>query len=159
MPRLANELKEICREIGIDNINEKEITKEELDDAIYFHNYKEMKLEVSSYKKLETIKDEDFRELPDFMNDKSNKNARMAFRIKSGMVNKIKINFKGSFKPNLKCEKCDIGENKTQCHTMICPGWAEERDGLDLAMMSDMVVFFHRLLEDKGGKNMKEGLP
>ena len=38
-PGLANEVKEICREIGIDNINEKEVTKEELDDAIYFHNY------------------------------------------------------------------------------------------------------------------------
>ena len=71
------------------------MTKEELDEAIYYHNYKEMKMEVNSYKKLEIIEDDDFRELPDYMKDKSIKNARMAFRIKSGMVNRIKMNYKG----------------------------------------------------------------
>ena len=158
-PGLAQEVKDICQEIGIDNINEVEVTKEELDEAIYYHNYKEMKLEVCSYKKLESIKNEDFRDLPEYMHDRSIENARMAFRIKSGMVNKIKMNFKGSYKPNLTCEKCEMGENETQCHTMICPGWAEEREGLDLAKMSDMVVFFRRLLEEKGGKTTGEGLP
>ena len=66
------------------------MSKEELEEDIYFHNYKEMKLEVSSYKKLEAIQNDDFTELPDFMNVKSIDNARMAFRIKSGMVNRIK---------------------------------------------------------------------
>ena len=50
-------------------------------------------------------------------------------------------------------------ENETQCHAMVCTGWSEERDGLDLAKMSDMVLFFQRILEEKGGKNKKEGLP
>ena len=158
-PGLSVEVKEICREIGVHNLNEKDVSKEELEDAIYFHNYKEMKLEVSSYKKLEAIKNDDFRELPDFMNDKSIDNARMGFRIKSGMVNKIKMNYKGSYKNNLTCEKCESGENETQCHAMVCSGWAEQRDGLDLTKMSDMIVFFRRLLEEKGGKNTKEGLP
>ena len=93
------------------------------------------------------------------MNDKSFDNARMRFRIKSGMVNKIKMNYKGSYKNNLSCEKCESGENKTLCHAMVCSGWAEQRDGLDLAKMSDMIVFFRRLLEEKGGKNTKEGMP
>ena len=83
----------------------------------------------------------------------------MGFRIKLGMVNKIKMNYKGSYKNNLSCEKCEIGENKTQSHAMVCSGWAEQRDGLDLTKMSDMIVFFRRLLEEKGGKNTKEGLP
>ena len=158
-PGLAKEVKEICKEIGVEDINENEVTKDELDEAIYYHNYKEMKLEVFSYKKLEEIQNEDFRELPDYMHDKSIENARMAFRIKSGMVNRIKMNYKGSYKHNLKCEKCELEENETQCHAMVCPGWSEERDGLDLAKMSDMVLFFQRILEEKGGKNKKEGLP
>ena len=75
------------------------------------------------------------------------------------MVNNIKMNFKGSYKHNLKCEKCELEEEETQCHAMICSGWADQRNGLDLANMSDMVVFFRRILDEKGGKKTDEGLP
>ena len=158
-PGLSVEVDEICKEVGINNINENEVTKEEIEEAIYYHDYKEMKMEVSSYKKLDEIKNDDFTDLPEYMNDKSLENARMAFRIKSGMVNNIKMNFKGSYKHNLKCEKCELEEDETQCHAMICSGWADQRNGLDLANMSDMVVFFRRILDEKGGKKKDEGLP
>ena len=135
------------------------MSKDEIEEGIYYNHYKEMKLEISGYKKLEAIKNDDFSELPDYMNEKSLENARMAFRIKAGMVNRIKMNYKGSYKQNLKCEKCEIGENETQCHAMICSGWAEQREGLDLERMSDMVIFFRGLLEEKGGRKTTEGLP
>ena len=93
------------------------------------------------------------------MNDKSLENSRMAFRIKSSLVNRIKMNFKGSYKHNLICDKCESGQNETQCHAMSCAGWSEQREGLDLEKMSDMVIFFRRLLEEKGGKKTTEGLP
>ena len=35
---------------------------------------------------------------------------------------------------------------------MICNGWKKEREGLDLTVMSDMVIFFTRILEKKGVK-------
>ena len=47
-PELAPKVKEICEKVGVSNMNEKEVSKEELEEDIYFHNYKEMKLEVSS---------------------------------------------------------------------------------------------------------------
>ena len=63
------------------------------------------------------------------------------------MVQGIKINYKGSRKGNLACDlKCD----ETQCHTLMCDGWKEQREGLDLTQMQDMVIFFTRLLEEKG---------
>ena len=62
-PGLGVEVKEICREIGVNNMNENYVSKEELEEAICFHNYKEMKLEVSSYKELEAIKNDTFREI------------------------------------------------------------------------------------------------
>ena len=31
-----------------------------------------------------------------------------------------------------------------------CEGWKEQREGLDLTLMSDMVIFFTRLLDEKG---------
>ena len=58
------------------------------------------------------------------MNKKSLEHARMAFRIKTKMANKIKMN-KGSYKNNITGDKCMAEENETQCHTMLCPGWAE----------------------------------
>ena len=42
---------------------------------------------------------------------------------------------------------------------MTCSGWAEQREGLDLDRMSDMVIFFRRLLDEKGGKKTTDGLP
>ena len=48
-----------------------------------------MKLEGCGYKKLEAVKKDDFTKLPEYMNEKSVDRARVAFRIKSEMVNKI----------------------------------------------------------------------
>ena len=52
-----------------------------------------------------------------------------------------------------------MGEIETQGHAMICLGWAEQRDRLDLSNMSKMVVFFRWLLDKKDGKNTDKGLP
>ena len=59
------------------------------------------------------------------------------------------MNFKSSFKGDLFCEKCESGSVETQCHAMVCDGWKQEREGLDLTQMSDLVIFFTRLLEEK----------
>ena len=70
-PGLSSEVKEICEEIRVKNINEEDVSKKDVEEGIYYHDYNEMKIEVSSYKKLETIRNEDFTQLPDYMNDKS----------------------------------------------------------------------------------------
>ena len=51
-------------------------------NAIFYQNYNEMKIEINSYEKLEDITNDDFRELPEYMNMKSLDKVRMAFRIK-----------------------------------------------------------------------------
>ena len=151
-PGLSEEVREICEAVGLEEINQKEIKKEAMEEAIFFHNYREIKQDLQRYKKLDDIKDDDFTKMPDYMEDKSLENARMSFRIKSKMVQAIKMNFKSSHKGDLSCEKCDSGSDETQCHTMMCDGWKKEREGLDLTLMSDMVIFFTRLLEEKGVK-------
>ena len=90
------------------------------------------------------------------MSMKSLDKVRMAFRIKTKMVKNIKMNYKNSHKNNLACEQCASGENETQCHALTCPGWQEQRAGLDLSSLEDMVTFFSRVLEDKDRKK-KEG--
>ena len=51
-------------------------------NAIFYQSYNEMKIEINSYEKLEDITNDDFRELPEYMNMKSLDKVRMAFRIK-----------------------------------------------------------------------------
>ena len=157
-PGLSKEVEDICNTIGIANINEKEVTKEELEDAIFFHNYREMKEDINKYKKLEDVKHEDMRELPEYMMEKSLETSRMAFRVRTKMVKSIKMNYKNSHKQNLMCDRCDLRQNETQCHAMTCPGWEEQRAGLDLSRLGDIVTFFNRILEDKDKGRKREDL-
>ena len=89
------------------------------------------------------------RELPEYIKEKGIEKSRMAFRVRTKMVKTIKMNFKNSYRQNLVCEKCDMRENETQCHTMTCSGWEDQRAGLDLSRLCDIVTFFTRILEDK----------
>ena len=64
-PGLSTEVKNICEAIGIENINNKKVEKEAMEEAIFFHNYMEMKQELEKCSKLEDIKHDDFTKLPD----------------------------------------------------------------------------------------------
>ena len=126
--------------------------------GIFYHNYAEMKEAMEKYRKLEEVKNGDFTKLPEyFVKEKSIERVRMAYRIRSKMVTDIKMNFKNSYKGDLKCDWCDSEEDESQCHVIECIGWEEERRGLDLYVMGDLVTFFQRILKEKGDKR-KEGL-
>ena len=102
---LSTEVEDICENIGIKNINER-LNKENVEGAIFYHNYLEMKLDINKYDKLEDVKNEDFWNVPEYMNIKSLDKVRMAFRIRCKMVNNIKMNLNNSYKNNLACEQC-----------------------------------------------------
>ena len=120
--------------------------KDELEERVVMANYKEMKEEME---KLKTVKNEDFREPQEYMNMKAVDKGRMAFSIRTRMVSKVRMNFKNMFKESLKCDKCDMREDETQEHLMLCPGWAEERVDLDMYRVEDQVEFFHKILKKK----------
>ena len=156
-PGLAREVSRICKEIGLKDINEVMSDKDEINEAVFYNNYKNMKEDMKSYKKLEDIRNEDFRSLPDYiLKEKSLDKVRMAYRIRCKMVNSIKVNHKSSYPGGLKCDWCDSGEDESQCHVTRCEGWEEERRGLDLANIMDMVELFKRILNKKA-KKRREG--
>ena len=146
---LAKEVTEICKKLGVQDVNETEMVKEELEESISMADYKEMKEDMERYEKLKDIKNGDFREVQDYMSEKSLDKGRMAFRIRTKMVKNVKMNFKNLNRNNLKCEKCDMEEDETQEHVMLCPGWSEERGTLDMFRLKDQVEFFHRMLKSK----------
>ena len=62
-PCLAKEVSEICQKVGLEDLNEHEVSKEKVNGEIFYHHYKEMKEDIFKMKKLEDIKNEDFREV------------------------------------------------------------------------------------------------
>ena len=118
------------------------MTKMEIEKAIFYSNYKEMKAEMGKYEKLTAIKDEEY------MKEKAIEKARSVNRIRTKMVQRVKMNFKNMHKENLGCEYCEA-EYETQEHVMVCEKWEEQRRGLDLYRMSDMVTFFNNVLKEK----------
>ena len=148
-PGLAREAEEICKAVGIADINKKSVTKEEVDEAIFYADQKEMKEEMAKYEKLKGVKDEDFRKEQEYLKEKGVGRARMAFRIRSRMVKKVKCNFKSMHRGNLSCDMCDTQEDETQEHMMVCPGWKEELGSLDIYVMRDQIEFFTRVMRRK----------
>ena len=64
-PGLAQEVTEICKEVGIEDVNDKEVSKETIEEGIFYHHYKELKKEMDSKEKFKDIKHEAFREVYD----------------------------------------------------------------------------------------------
>ena len=85
----------------------------------------------------------------DYMEWKGVERARMAFRLRARMVKGVKMNYKSMHRNNLNCEECDMNEQETQEHIMVCPGWAGERGSLDVMTSEDRVEFFVRVMKRK----------
>ena len=147
-PGLAQEVTEICKEVGLKNLNEEEVTKKEIEDAIFYSNYNEMKAEIGMCDKLTSIKNEDFTKEQDYMKEKAIEKARTAYRVRTKMVQRVKMNFKNMYKEKFGCEYCQA-EYETQEHVMVCDRWKEQRGSLDMYRMSDVVEFFTNVLKEK----------
>ena len=157
-PGLGQEVREICQILDIPDANKEFITKSEIKNAVFNHHYKEMKEEVMKMKKLDPIKHEDFKEAQKYLYDKSIENGRMAFKVRTQMIETIPGNFKNKFKKEkLKCPHCNLEQEMTQGHCLDCPAWGEIKKDLDITNINDLVKFFQRLLSERA-KKVKEGL-
>ena len=70
-------------------------------------------------------------------------------RIRTRMLKKVKMNFKNDHRKNLKCENCEMEEDETQEHVMMCPAWTGERGSLDMTQMKDQVEFIMKVMKRK----------
>ena len=152
-PGLGEEVSEICSEIGIADVNDVFVTKEEIKDAIWNHHQNYNKQELSTSKKLVEIKHEDFSKVQDYFNYKSVETTRMAFKVRSKMVANIPGNYRSKFKQKgedgLLCQYCTERQEMDQAHCLRCSAWAELRTGLDMSNIIDLVTFFKKLLSER----------
>ena len=151
-PGLSQEVSDICAEIGIPDVNHNVVENRRIKEAIFMHHYKDMKKALEHSSKLESIKHEDFRKPQSYMHDICIENGRMAFRIRSKMVDSIPENFKNKYKKDpqgLICSYCSSGEIFSQSHCLECPAWQDIREGLDMKDMKDLTMFFRKLLSER----------
>ena len=70
-PGLVSEVEKMCKEVGLRSLNEDAgITKQEIKEAIFYSNYKEMKSAIAKYDKLEAIKHENLTKEQEYMKEK-----------------------------------------------------------------------------------------
>ena len=84
----------------------------------------------------------------------------MAFKIRSKMIKEIPANFKNKFKEEDQvCKFCQENKLLSQSHCLLCPAWEQQREGLDLKNIDDLVIFFREMLSemDKEEKRRKKG--
>ena len=93
-PGLGNEMRQICREFDIPDINSYRIQKAELQKAIKCSHKKDMMKQFESSKKLQDIKESNFDDIQPYFYDKNIKNARIKFRIRTQMLKKNSWKFK-----------------------------------------------------------------
>ena len=92
-----------------------------------------------------------------YFEDKSVDNGRMAFKIRTQMLPGIPGNFKNKYKKKddqnpdkgLLCDFCQDEEILSQSHCAVCPAWEEQRRGLNLSKVEDLVIFFRKMLLEK----------
>ena len=146
------EVTEICKEVGIEDVNEKEVSKETVEEEIFYHRYKELKKEMDSKEKCKDIKHEDCREVQRYMKTNSIEKARMKFSLRAKMYN-CRANMHGKYdEDNRECPACTMAqgreedkegiraegrvearvEEESQSHLSVCPHYAHLRMGLDI---------------------------
>ena len=91
-PGLVVEVTNICKEIGIPDVNRNIVQKDKIKEAVFYHHYKDLKENIYKYKKLDSIKHQDFTIMQPYMKDKSIDKCRTQFRLRTEMLKGFKDN-------------------------------------------------------------------
>ena len=144
-PGLASEVREICSKINIKNINEDDVPKWLVRDAIRVHHANEAREEMG--KKLVNIKNEEIGKTKDYMKTKCIADCRIQFRMRTNML-QLKANMKGSYKDgDYSCLGCgDKASVEDQSHVIRCPAYSDIRQGLDMEVDTDLVKYFRQVM-------------
>ena len=155
-PGLAREVSFISKELGLEDINETELSKNALkrlvSQACREKNEQDLKADMVGKSKLTALRQEDCNVKP-YICSKSLQEVRDTFRVRTQMTNGFKGNFSNMYKGgNMKCEGCEQVLD-TQSHATECPAYSDLREGLNLTVVCDLVTFFRRVMERRTEKD------
>ena len=94
---LGSDVRIICEELRILDINNIEVIKSVINNAIEEKQIKDINAEIDKLSKLQHIKDDNFRNVQDYFHDKNIDIVRSKFKIRMQMVENIPGNFKNMY--------------------------------------------------------------
>ena len=148
-------MKEICRTLQIPDITENNVTREEVKDALDIHHLKNLKEEMGDKVKYRDMKNEDLRKPQQFMRELNLEQCAIAMRVKTYMIN-CAGNMKGRYRGREECGKCRLspglqgpGQRETQEHLEVCEGYQQLREGKNLHVFKDKVLYFQEVIKKR----------
>ena len=144
-PGLAKEVSEMCSELGIEDVNNSVIEKSKLKRILQSacEDKDERELKEKMINKTAELKKEDCK-LKQYMKEKSLKQVRDTFRVRTNLVEGFRANFKSMYaRDNLECQGCGEGMDD-QTHAMQCSAYTDLREGLDMEKDADLVLYSGR---------------
>ena len=97
-PGLQSEVKEICEELDITDLNGNCYRKKELDQIFNLKQKEYIYNEIEKSKKLADLKFDNFDSFAEYFKDKNIEDVRNKFRIRTNMVKNIPTNFRNLYK-------------------------------------------------------------
>ena len=109
---------------------------------------KSIKREFAKYSKLMNKNlEEESLQIKDYVESMKLRDARMLFRLRSGMVN-AKMNRKNDRQYSMDLWRCnDCHSMDSQSHIMWCPAYAGLREGKDLKCDKDLVKYYQQVMK------------
>ena len=87
----------------------------------------------------------------EYMRVKNITDSRIMFRVPTRMV-AFKENMKNMYgRSNLQCDQCNSGASESQTHVLVCPGYSEQREGVDLDTMDGLIKYFREVMRIRFG--------
>jgi hypothetical protein len=161
-PGLGQEVRELCRELGLPDATTMEIEKEEIKEAIQISNLAKLKADMQGKVKLEELSQTDVRQAQEYVNW-SVEECRMGFRLQTKMLD-CRSNMPRRYKRDLACRACPPNpatglagqEEETQDHLEVCRGYSDLWQGLGPLTPLSRVKYFIKLKNRRSKEQSKE---
>ena len=148
---MASETEEICKALEIPDINNSVVPIGTVRGAIKEHRKKELLEVMGRSEKMSSLIEVENGEAKEYMKVKSIPDSRIMFRVRTRMV-AFKENMKNLYgRTNLQCDQCNTGASESQTHVLVCPGYSEQRKGVDLDTMDGIIKYFREVMKIRFG--------
>jgi hypothetical protein len=131
---LTEEVRTICREVGLPNGCKEYLDRKEVQDAILHHHLIGLKQEMQGLSKLDRISRKECRYMQSYMLEKSLEDSRLQFRWRTCMLD-CRAWMPGKYGGARACPHCpagrESGEAETGEHWLTCEAYRELRQGID----------------------------
>ena len=152
-PGLIKEVQDICKTVGLEDVTQKYLYRQEVKEYIEYYDMKLAKIEMAPLEKCAVIRNRDCRSVQPYMYEKSLEQSRLEFAWETIMLD-TRTTMKGKYdKDKYSCPHCRMGQEQgvleTPEHLLSeCDVYADLRAGLNVeAVLEDRASFLMKAIK------------